>query len=162
MHARHERRGDWRPGHHHARGDPAGQGFGAGENIGDDSVVLVGKPLAGAPHAGLNLVEHQEHAVLVADPPQAGEIIGRRDVDSPLPLHRLDQDRRRFVVDGRGRGGEVVVGHVDETRHHRLEAGMVLGLGGGREGGEGPAVKAPLHRHDLDTALPSGHGPAPA
>ena len=43
---------------------------------GDDAMVLVGKPLAGAAHAGLNLVEHEEHAVLVAQLAQAGEIVG--------------------------------------------------------------------------------------
>ena len=64
-------RGDRRPGHHHSGRDPAGQCLGARQDVGHDSGVLIGKPLAGAAHAGLNLVEHQEHFALVAQPPQA-------------------------------------------------------------------------------------------
>ena len=71
VHPRLERRGDRRPGDHHARGDAAGQRLGAGQDVGRDALVLIGEPLAGAAHAGLHLVEDQEHAVLVAQLPQA-------------------------------------------------------------------------------------------
>ena len=66
--------------------------------------VLVGEPLAGPAQAGLDLVEDQEHAPLVAELAQAGQVVGRRDVDPPLALDRLDQDGGRLVVEHAGDG----------------------------------------------------------
>ena len=71
----------------------------------------------------------------------------------PSPCTGSTRIGGRLVVDGRGRRGKVVVGNVDEPGHHRLEAGVVLGLGRGGQGGEGAAVKAPFHRHDLVSPL---------
>ncbi len=68
----------------------------------------------------------------------------------PSPCTGSTRIGGRLVVDRRGCRGEVVVGHVDEAGHHGLEAGMILGLGGGGERGEGAAVKAPFHRHDFE------------
>ncbi len=60
-----------RPGHHHARRDAAGQRLGAGQDVGHDATMLVREPLARPPHAGLDLVEDQEHPALVAELPQS-------------------------------------------------------------------------------------------
>ena len=54
---------------------------------------------------------------------------------------------------------QIVIGNIDEARHHRLEAGVVLGLGGGGQRGEGPAVEAAFHRDDLVPALLVAVGP---
>ena len=99
VHPRLEHLGDLGLGDHHARRDAAGEGLGAGQDVGLDAVVLVGEPLAGAAHAGLDLVEDQQHAALVAQLAQPGEVIRRRDVDAALALDRLDQDRGRLVVE---------------------------------------------------------------
>ena len=60
VHPRLEDRGDVRRGHHHPRRDPAGQGLGAGQDVGGHVAVLVGEPLARPAHAGLHLVEDQQ------------------------------------------------------------------------------------------------------
>ena len=139
--------------------DPAGQGLGAGQDVGHDAFVLVREPFAGTAHAGLDLVEDQEHAAPVAQPPQPREIAGRRDVDPPLALDRLDQNRGRLVVEHRGDRLEVVVRNIDEAGNHRLEPDVVLGLGGGRQCGVGPAVEPSLHRDDLEAPLLVTEGP---
>ena len=57
------------------------------------AVMLVCKPFAGAAHPGLDLVEHQQPALVVAQLAQAGQEVGGRDVDAALTLDRLDQHR---------------------------------------------------------------------
>ena len=116
VHPRLEHRGDGGLRHHHARGDAARQRLGARQDVGRDARVLVGEPLARAAHAGLDLVEDQEHAAAIAELAQAREVVGRRDVDPALALDRLDQDRGRLVVEHLGDRVEVVVGHVREAR----------------------------------------------
>src|SRR2546425_7372309 len=71
------------------------------------------------------------------------------NVDASLPLDRLDDDRRRTVVERALHGAEVVVRHVLEAGDERLEALAVLLLAGGRHGGEGPAVEGVLRGDDL-------------
>jgi len=111
--------------------------------------MLVGEPLAGPAQAGLDLVEDQQHAAVVAEPADAFEVPRRREVDPPFPLDRLEHDGGGPVVEGVGQGPEVVVRDVGEAGDQRLEAGVILGLGRGGERGVGPAVEAALHRHDL-------------
>ncbi len=112
--------------------------------------MLIGEPAAGAAHSGLDLVQDQEHSALVAQLPKSGEVIRRGDIDAPLALDGFDENRGRLIVQDRGDRAQVVVGHVDEAGHHRLEADVILGLGRRRQRGIGPAVEAPLHGHDLE------------
>ncbi len=75
---------------------------------------------AGAPEAGLHLVDDEDDAVLVADPPDPREELPRRDDEAALPLHGLDHD-----------GGDALGG--DLCHEGPLERGEGLG-------GRGPAV----------------------
>ena len=49
--------------------------------------------LPGAPEAGLDLVDDQQDAVLVADLAQSAQELEGRDVEAALALDRLDDDR---------------------------------------------------------------------
>ncbi len=69
------------------------------EDVGLDPVMLIGEPLARPAHAGLDLVEDEQDAALVAELAEPFEIAGRRQVDPALALDRLDQDGRGLVVD---------------------------------------------------------------
>ena len=60
--------------------------------------MLAGEPRAGAPEASVNFVEDEQRAGLVADPPQHGEEVGRRNIDSAPRLHRFDEDRPEVVL----------------------------------------------------------------
>jgi len=45
-------------------------------------------------------------------------------------------------------GLDVLVGHADEALHQRLETGLGLAVAGGRQGGQGAAVKGFFHDDD--------------
>ena len=66
--------GDFRLGDQPAQRDAAGQRLRQRDDVRLDVPVLVGVPLAGAAHAGLHLVEDQQHAVLVAEFAQPFEV----------------------------------------------------------------------------------------
>ncbi len=118
-----------------------------------ESEALEAEPVAGAPEAGLDLVDHEQQTPLVAQGADAGEVLGGGRVHAALALDRLQQDGRDRRVDGRLQGVEVVPGHVAEPLGQRLK-GLVLGrLAGGVEGGEGPAVERPVGADDLVAAV---------
>jgi hypothetical protein len=101
---------------------------------------------ARAADARLHLVEHEQHAALVAELPQRPEPLGRDGTDPALPLHRLDEDRARLR---RERGLErLVVAERDlvEALDLRAEALEVLLLPAGRDGRERAAMKGAPRR----------------
>ena len=62
--------------------------------VGLDARVLDREHAAGACEAGLDLVDHEHDAVLIAEPAQRLQELRRRDVEPALAHHRLDDDRR--------------------------------------------------------------------
>ena len=69
-----------------------GNALGRRDDVRLDARVLDGPPAAGASHPGLDLVDHEQDAVLVADLAQAAQERDRRGKVSALALHRLDHD----------------------------------------------------------------------
>ena len=121
---------------------------------GTHAEVLVAEPRAAAAEAGLDLVDHEEDAALVAEPADALEVLGRRRVHAALALHRLEQHRGHRRVEGRLERVEVVPGDVPEALGQRLERLVLGGLAGGVERGEGAAVERAEGAHD-DVAAPA-------
>ena len=72
------------PGDHRADRDPAGQGLRERHHVGLDAPVLVSPETPGPSHAGLDLVEHEEGADVVAQPAERRQVALRRDVDPAL------------------------------------------------------------------------------
>src|SRR6185369_17493346 len=68
-----------------------------GQDIGGDAVALGREPVAATPHAGLDLVEDEEYAVLVAEPAQSGQKQGRGRGVPTLAQDRFDDDRRNLL-----------------------------------------------------------------
>ena len=68
------------------------------ENVRRHAEVLAGEPLAGLAEAGLDFVEDQDNAVLVAQRAHAFEIaLGRHGVTAVAARQRVHQDRRDGV-----------------------------------------------------------------
>ena len=79
--------------------DAATQRFGKAQNIRLNVFVLAGEHLAGAPHAGLDFIEDQQRAKLVAQLAYRGQIARRRQNHPAFALNRL-KDHRRDVIAG--------------------------------------------------------------
>src|SRR6478672_4450720 len=76
--------------------------------------MLETEHFSGARKAGLNLVGDQNDAVLVAQRSERSQEVERSDIESALPLHRLDDDSgdtRRIgrVLEQRRQGSEALL-----------------------------------------------------
>ena len=80
----------------HDRGErkSARETLGERHQVGLDARVLDRKHPPGAREAGLDLVDHENDAVLIAEPAERLQELRRRDVEPALAHHRLDDDRR--------------------------------------------------------------------
>ena len=108
--------------------------------------------LAGTAGADLNLVEHEEDALLVAQVTQALQEFLGSGTHAALALDRLGQDGADVLVHDVLDGLEVVELSIAEAGGQGLEVAVHRILAGGRAGREGAAVEGVLHRDD-DEAL---------
>ncbi len=120
-------------------------------DVGRDAGPFVGKQLAGAPDAGLDLVEDQQQAVLVAQLPERPHEFPGCQPQTALALHRLDEDRSRCIGDCRLQGVEVAERHLVEAADLRPEAFQVLCLTAGRDRGQRAPVEGTLEGNDMET-----------
>jgi hypothetical protein len=81
---RHQRGGD--------RVDTPGQALAGDQEVRRRVLLLVEPERAGAAEPGLHLVENEQDAVLVAQPPYAGEVARRRDGHAESRRNRLEED----------------------------------------------------------------------
>ena len=65
----------------------AGQRLADAHHVGSDARVLAREQRARAPEAGRDLVEHEQQAVLVAQPPQQRDALGRVEAHAARALH---------------------------------------------------------------------------
>ena len=115
---------------------------------GDDACVLVGEELSGAADAGLNFVEDQQEAVLVAKSAQGlKECAGNRP-DAALALNRLNHQRCRIGSDRGLKRRNVAERHLIEPVDLGAETFEIFGLTARRERRERAAVERSLERHD--------------
>ena len=78
-------------------------------------------PLAGAPEAGLYLVEDEQRSDAVAGFAHRGQIRGRWHDDAPLTLNRFEEDRGSALIEHRLQCIGLAEGYLDEVRHQRFE-----------------------------------------
>ena len=104
--------------------------------------MLLRQEPSGPAIAGLDLVEKEECATLVADSSCAFDELGRGYDDSAFGLHRLEDYRCGLVRDGAIESGDVVEVDEADALDQRRHALVVLRLPGERQGAHGSAVKA--------------------
>src|SRR5262249_51243150 len=93
---------------------------------------------------------HEQQVALVAQPAQAPEeFVGARR-DAALALDRLDEDRRRLVVDEVDEALEIVDLTEREARHERAEALLDFFLRRRAHPAVGAAVKRVFRPDDLE------------
>ena len=93
------------------------------------TLMLEREPGAGAAEAGLDLVEDQEHAIRIAQPPHAHKPARGRNDDARLALDRLDEHRDRCGRDRPLDRGEIAKGNAAKARCERSETVAIVGLG---------------------------------
>ena len=151
----------------------AGDALGYGDHVRGDAGVFDGPPLTGASHAGLDFVDDQQDAVLVADAAQFLEESRGRGKVSAFALDGFDDDGgallgRNFgaedpvfdvargiagILLGLGSGGtaiEIGIGDVHDSGNQRRETAALLNLGAGeRERAHGASVKGSVEGDDV-------------
>jgi hypothetical protein len=114
---------------------------------------FVMEQLSGPAHAGLDLVDDQQQAVLLGQRAQLlQELIGCRP-DAGFALDRLQHHGDRVVRDQRLHRIEVVELGFPEARYFRLEQRLERLLARRRHGGERAAVKAAFEGDDFERAV---------
>src|SRR5690606_32045843 len=163
-----QRRGALAVRDHRAHGEAAAEALGERDDVGHDLAadlgLLVREPRAGAPDAGLHLVEHEQRAVPGGEVARGDEVARREGAHARLALHGLDDERGDLAALGHGRGrerllerGDVVERDELDPARERLERLAVRGLRRQRERPHGPAVEAALEREDARASRAARH-----
>jgi hypothetical protein len=99
-----ELHGGRHPGRHQQRGTgkAVAERLGGRDHVGHHAVELRGERLAGAAHATLHLVEHQQRTDLIAATAQRSEVFAAEIEGAADSLHRLDEYRRGRLGDRTG------------------------------------------------------------
>ena len=111
----------------------------------------VREPGPRAAQAGLDLVEHQQPALAVAELAQSAQVAGTGDTDAAFALYGLDQhgDDTWYFLGRTAHCIDVVIGHAHKARHLRLEALLLGRVARGGECRQRAAMKSVLHHENL-------------
>ena len=135
------------PGPHRSDRHAVAECLGHGHDVGLHAGVLVAEPLSGAGQAGLDLVQHEQHAALVAHLPHGPQVVVAGRHHAALALHRLQQHRADGRIERGHESVDVVEGHMTEALRHGLEGLVLVGLARGRQRGQRAAVERPVGAH---------------
>ena len=129
-------------------GKPPPSALARRHNVGRDAGVLIAEQVAGAADAGLDLVEDQQQAVLVAQLAQALEESVRQHAHAALAHHRLDHDGAGLRADRLLGRFQIGISHLIEAFDRRAEAFQVFLVAGGGDGRERAAVEGAFEGDD--------------
>ena len=141
--------------------EPAAECLGTGDHVGPHRGALVRPERSGPPHPGLDLVEDEQRAGLVAGLAGGDEHLVRDHVDPGFALDRLDHDRRGALADRRPQGRRIVAWNRDEPGGKRTEEVLPGEPGSRGESRQGAAVKGVIEHDDLGPVDPLGMGAPP-
>ena len=132
-------------------GEPAAQALGQGHDIRPDIVLFIRKEGAGSSHAGLHLVENQQHAAVATERVQLFQKRSLGHHHAPLALYGFKHHRGGTLIHLAFDRGDVVEVGVFEPLRERRESLLHLGLSRCGQGCQGPAMKRVFHGDDLVT-----------
>src|ERR1017187_9475205 len=113
----------------------------------------VGKQFAGAAKPCLDLIHHEQYAILTANFSSPLQESRRRNDDSRLALNRLDQKRARVRSNRIAKSVRVSEGNDLESRRERPEAVAILLVSREADDRRGAAVKIVGAHDDLGLAV---------
>ena len=111
----------------------------------------MGKPLAGAPHAALHFVNHQQPVARVAQGAQFAQVVHVQGIDAAFALDGFHKHGHHIGVALRGglEGVHIVQGHADKPFHQRPKPGLHLGVARGAQRGNAAAMEGLVEHHHL-------------
>ena len=89
----------------------------------------------------MDFVADEETVSLRAEFSEVLHVFFRRDVDAAFALDGLEDHRYGLVIYGLFHGSDVIIWNVGEAGNQGSEGSLVLFLGGGGKGAEGPAME---------------------
>ena len=134
---------------HRSERKAAGEWLGERGHVGLDAVVLIGAPLAGAAHAGLNLIDDQQRAGGTGQRAGFGEELLRQRTNAAFALDGFDENGADFIGEFGAQIGDVVEADELNAGNDGAEWLAILGLVGRGHGAEGAAVEALLEGKKL-------------
>ena len=143
---------DLRPGlfrQHRADREAAPQPFGAGENVRDDVVMLVGVEMAGTPGAGLHLIEYQSGMMAIAEGTQRLQERRVRRDHPAFADNRLDDHRAGARGDRRGDRLDIVIGQMGNALRQRSIIAGIFRLAANGDGEQRAAVEGVVEGDDF-------------
>ena len=135
--------------HEGAERKTAADALGDRHDVGRDAVNLVREELAGTANAGLDLVHHQQQAMLIAQIAQPAQEARWRQPHAALALNGLDQNARRLRPDERLDRFQIAPRRLIKALHLRAEAVDILGVAARRDGGERAPVEGALEGNQM-------------
>ena len=136
-------------GHAGAHREPAAERLRRGDHVRANRELLVGPQRPGPPHPGLDLVEDQERARVVAGLARGEQhLVGDRK-DPRLALDRLDHHRGGALADRGAQRAGVVARHRHEARRQRPEQVLAGEPRRRRQRPERAAVEGAIEDDDL-------------
>ena len=133
----------------HAYRQAAAQSLCRSDQIGLDTVMLIGKELSRSSDAGLNLIDDNEDVALRAEFRKRLDIALVEDIHAALALNDLYQHRAGFVGDGGSQGVKAVWLGVCKASGKREKEVVKNVLTRCREGGHCSAVEGVFQGDDL-------------
>ena len=124
------------------RHQAAAQRLGQQQHVRLHALGLRREQMAGAPQAGLDLVEHEQRAVAFAQGLGRRQITGRRRDHAGFALHRFDEERgHALLAQDRFQRIQIAVGHVRIAVAADQERLAIDALAGDADRAEGLAVE---------------------
>ena len=135
-------------------GEAVAERFAHGHQVGHDAFVIRREPPAGAAEAGLDLVEDQEDAVVIAESADRRPVPMRRDHDAAVALDGFGDHRGDVAAVS----VEVSSKRFEVAKWQVIDVAEGVGVGPPHGGAgdvhrpAGSAVQAVVHRHDAAAA----------
>src|SRR6266702_4527794 len=136
---------------HRAHWQPIGDRLCQRGDIRKNAVMLIGEPLAGAAHAGLDFISNQQRAGRIGQLTRCREEFLAHWTNAALTLNCLDTDSANIRREFGAEISDIVEANEADARHYRRKRLAILLLVRGSNRADGAAVETLLDRDESRT-----------